>query len=189
MRRAAWVGPCLPLAHPPCPIEGTEAFLYVRTLLASSGSTLGHGPTTRTLAFRRPPKRERGRPRHTHTHTIYAVRRVYSAGAHPVVSPPSPVSHRLASASLAVSEPTDPQPTFSSPELACASGTGVAAATVSPPFKHVADSLALQPVVTFTAAVVGQNRSNAADSRAAIEASALARVTGRLARPPALPLL
>ena len=76
----------------------------------------------RTHAFRRPPKRERGRPRHTHTHTIYAVRRVYSAGAHPVASPPSPVSHRLASASLAVSEPTPPQPhpTSSSPESACA---------------------------------------------------------------------
>ena len=35
----------------------------------------------------------------------------------------------------------------------------------------------------------GQSRSNAADSRAAIEAGALARVTGRLALPPALPLL
>ena len=80
----------------------------MRTLLASSGSTLGHGPTTRTHAFRRPPKREQGRPRHTHTHTIYAVRRVYSARAHPVASPPSPVSRRLASASLAVSEPTPP---------------------------------------------------------------------------------
>ena len=52
------------------------------TLWASSGSTLGHGPTTRTHAFLRPPEWERGRPRHTHTHTIYAVRRVYSAGAH-----------------------------------------------------------------------------------------------------------
>ena len=100
-------------------VDGPVRRFYMRTLLASSGSTLGHGPTTRTHAFRRPPKRERGRPRHTHTHTIYAVRRVYSAGVHPVVSPPSPVSHRLASASLAVSEPTDPQPTFSSPESAC----------------------------------------------------------------------
>ena len=79
--------------------------------LASSGSTLGHGPTTRTHACRRPPKRDRGRPMHTHTHTIYAVRRVYSAGAHPVASPPSPVSHRLASASLAVSEPNPSNPT------------------------------------------------------------------------------
>eukprot|EP00964_Phaeocystis_antarctica_P047469 scaffold27449_cov45-Phaeocystis_antarctica.AAC.1 len=60
----------------------------MQTLLASSGSTLGHGPTTRTHACRRPPKRERGRPRHTHTHTIYAVRRLYSVGAHPVASLP-----------------------------------------------------------------------------------------------------
>eukprot|EP00964_Phaeocystis_antarctica_P069211 scaffold42007_cov75-Phaeocystis_antarctica.AAC.1 len=43
------------------------------TLLASSGSTLGHGPMTRTHALRRPPKRERGRPRHTHTHTQYTL--------------------------------------------------------------------------------------------------------------------
>ena len=93
------------------PIEGEGTFrgvLHVRTLLASSGYTLGHGPTTRTHACRWPPKRERGRPRHTHTHTIYAVRRVYSAGAHPLASLPSPVSHRLASASLAVSEPNPP---------------------------------------------------------------------------------
>eukprot|EP00964_Phaeocystis_antarctica_P013153 scaffold7207_cov62-Phaeocystis_antarctica.AAC.5 len=41
---------------------------YIRTLLASSGSTLVHGSTTRTHAFRRPPK---SRPRNSHTHTIY----------------------------------------------------------------------------------------------------------------------
>ena len=107
---------------------------YMGTLWASSGSTLGHGPTTRTHAFRRPPKRERGRPRHTHTHTIYAVRRVYSAGAHPVASPPSPVSHRLASASLAVSEPIPAPPApphLLFPQVSLrASG---AAPTVSPP--------------------------------------------------------
>ena len=50
-------------------------------------------------------------PRLGLTHNIYAVRRVYSAGAHPVASPPSPVSHRLASASLAVSEPDPSNPT------------------------------------------------------------------------------
>ena len=42
----------------------------METLLASSGSTLGHGPTTRTHACRRPPKRERGRSRQAHTHNI-----------------------------------------------------------------------------------------------------------------------
>ena len=36
----------------------------------------------------------RGRPRHTHTHTIYAVRRVFSAGAEWLH--PSPVSHGMA---------------------------------------------------------------------------------------------
>eukprot|EP00964_Phaeocystis_antarctica_P084482 scaffold53212_cov54-Phaeocystis_antarctica.AAC.2 len=42
----------------------------MRTLLASSGSTLGHGSTTRTHAFRRPPKS--GLPEaHAHTQYIY----------------------------------------------------------------------------------------------------------------------
>ena len=55
--------------------------IFMGTLLASSGSTLGHGPTTRTHAFRRPPKAgEVARGTRTHTQ-YYVVRRVYSAGA------------------------------------------------------------------------------------------------------------
>ena len=50
--------------------RGHRGVFTCELFLASSGSTLGHGPTTRTHACRRPPKRERGRPRHTHTHTI-----------------------------------------------------------------------------------------------------------------------
>ena len=48
--------------------QGHSGRFYMRTLfLASSGSTLGHEPTTGTHAFRRPPKRERG------THTQYTL--------------------------------------------------------------------------------------------------------------------
>eukprot|EP00964_Phaeocystis_antarctica_P119192 scaffold82931_cov78-Phaeocystis_antarctica.AAC.1 len=51
--------------------------------------------------YRRRPRNKKVRPRHTHAHkqcrdTIYAVRRVYSAGAQWLL--PSPVSHWLASA-------------------------------------------------------------------------------------------
>eukprot|EP00964_Phaeocystis_antarctica_P153133 scaffold121265_cov45-Phaeocystis_antarctica.AAC.2 len=99
------------------------------TLLASSGSPLGHAPTTRTHACRRPPKRERGRPRHTRTHTMYAVRRVYSAGAHPVASPPSPVSTPVGFGVTRRVRTEPPHPSFSSPESACASGVRVTAPT------------------------------------------------------------
>ena len=90
----------------------------MRTLLASSGSTLGHGPTTRTHAFRRPPKRERGRPRLTHTHTQYTLfDECIAPGPTQWLHPLSPVSHRLASASLAVSEPTPSPPSPTPPPL------------------------------------------------------------------------
>ena len=59
----------------------------MRTLLASSGSTLGRGSRTQTHAFRRPTKS--GPPEaHAPTHNtlLYAVRRACSAGAHPVRS-------------------------------------------------------------------------------------------------------
>ena len=128
-----------------CQVDATKrderasgsAKFYMGTLLASSGSPLGHAPTTRTHACRRPPKRERGRPRHTRTHTIYAVRQVYSAGVHPVASPPSPVSTPVGFGVTRRVRTEPPHPSFSSPESACASGTGVAAATVCSSVTHV----------------------------------------------------
>eukprot|EP00964_Phaeocystis_antarctica_P103860 scaffold69098_cov54-Phaeocystis_antarctica.AAC.2 len=87
------------------------------------------------------------RPRHTHTHNIYtyAVRRVCSAGAHPVASPPSPASHRLASASLAVvsdpPNPTCPTPHFLfSPLLVKRRGPG--GAHTAPPSGESMDATA-----------------------------------------------
>ena len=113
---------------------------YMRTLLASSGSTLGHGSTTRTHACRRPPKSGPPEEAHAHTHKIYlyAVRRVCSAGAHPVASPPSPTSRRLASASLVVvstpHQPLCPTPHyFFSPLLVKRRGPGGAHTQYPPP--------------------------------------------------------
>ena len=102
-----------------CHREGIEAFLHAN----SFGefwlyTTPDHGPTTRT-----------------HTQ-IYAVRRVYSAGTHPVASPPSPVSYAPVGSGITRrvrTEPLQPHPTFSSPESACASGTGWRRLQLSPP--------------------------------------------------------
>eukprot|EP00964_Phaeocystis_antarctica_P012254 scaffold6774_cov66-Phaeocystis_antarctica.AAC.5 len=62
------------------------------------------------------PQKKRAPEAHAHTHTIYAVRRVLSAGAEWLH--PSPVSHRMAPASLAVSEIPHPHPHISSPRSA-----------------------------------------------------------------------
>ena len=92
----------------------------MRTLLASSGSTLGHGPMTRTHAFRRPPQTGAGPPS-TRAHTQYTLfDECIAPGPIQRLRSPSPVSHRLASTSLAVSEPnpsnpTPPHPTFPFP--------------------------------------------------------------------------
>lgn len=78
----------------------------MRTLLASSGSALGRGHAGRGLGLTpsdAAPKERTARGTRTHTiYTIYAVRRVCSAGAHPVASaslavvsdpPPTPPAH------------------------------------------------------------------------------------------------
>ena len=117
--------------------EGIEAFGYwvngYPFLHANSFgefwlyTTPDHGPTTRT-----------------HTQ-IYAVRRVYSAGTHPVASPPSPVSHAPVGSGITRrvrTEPLQPHPTFSSPESACASGTGWRRLQYPPPSGESTDAMA-----------------------------------------------
>jgi len=69
---------------------------------------MGHGSTTRTQTSR--AGLTKGRP-HTHTrYTSFAVRRVCSAGAQWFC--PSPVAHRLASASPDRCLPNSPHPPF-----------------------------------------------------------------------------
>ena len=143
----------------------TFVFCYIRTLLASSGSTLGHGSTTRTHAFRRPGPPKSGPPEalaHTHKIYLFAIRRVCSAGAHPVASPPSPASHRLASASLAVVNdppPTPPAPPHTTSFSHCSSsGAGLVAPTqyAPPPSGESMDAMARAWLVMRTGEVTAR---------------------------------
>ena len=96
--------------------------------------SLPHGVTFLYKSRRTQTAPKRGdRPRHTHTHTIYTLFDECYSSAPQWLLPLSPVSHRLALASLAVSDPPHPFPPLLPPKSACSSGAGVVAPTVCPP--------------------------------------------------------